>query len=90
VPLGWVTFDMWPWLFPGAYPCKVSAGSEEDRKARIVSTLQRAARAAGANLVVITSFDGLDVVTRTGQVLSATAAIRGSGLALRTKTDSGE
>ena len=74
VPLSWVTLMLWSWVSPSYYPCRVSVGEPEERRDAIVETLRRAAKATGANLVVVSGFGGIDFVTlKGGEVVSASA-----------------
>lgn len=90
VPLSWVTMTMWAWLVPTYYPCRVGAGNEEERRADIVETLQRATKALGGNLVVVAGFGGIDFVTvngRTGAVVASNSVstLNGLGYAFKAK-----
>lgn len=90
VPLSWVTLTMWSWLVPTYYPCRVGAGNEEERRADIVETLQRATKALGGNLVVVAGFGGVDFVTvngRTGAVVASNSVstLNGLGYAFKAK-----
>ncbi len=94
VPLSWVTFTMWSWLSPTYYPCRVSGGDPEDRRDEIVSTLKRAGKAVGADLVVVSGFGGINFVTvhaGTGAVVSASAVsdLNAQGYAFRVKAHAG-
>jgi hypothetical protein len=55
VPLGWVTFSLWSWLSPTYYPCHVGA-SDDDLRDEMIATLRRATKAAGGNVLVVSSF----------------------------------
>jgi hypothetical protein len=95
VPLSWVTLTLWAWLMPTYYPCRVGGGTEEERRADIVETLQRATKALGGNLVVVAGFGGVDFVTvnaRTGVVVatSSVGTLSGTGYAFRAKTEARE
>jgi hypothetical protein len=90
VPLSWVTLTMWSWFVPTYYPCRVGRGEEEDRRAAIVDTLQRATKALGGNLVIVAGFGGVDFITyngRTGVILNANSVgtLRGSAYAFKVK-----
>ncbi len=90
VPLSWVTLTMWSWLSPTYYPCRVTAGSEEDRRQEIVATLQRTTKALGGDLVIVAGFGGVDFVTvngHTGVVVasSSVGTLSGLGYAFRVK-----
>ncbi|MDB4940791.1 MAG: hypothetical protein JWP97_325 [Labilithrix sp.] len=89
VPLSWVTLTMWSWLSPTYYPCRVKAGEEEERRADVVETLQRATKALGGDLVVVSGFGGVNFITvdrNSGGVVAANAigTLNGSGYAFRT------
>ncbi len=90
VPLSWVTLTMWSWLSPTYYPCRVGAGSEEERRADIVQALQKATKALGGNLVVVSGFGGVDFVTTRGGTVVATNSVsnlKGVGYAFRVRVD---
>jgi hypothetical protein len=83
VPLSWVTFTMWAWLSPLHYPCKAPLGDDEERKQEIITTLQRATKALGGNLVVIPGVGGTAVIDTKSGVVSEVAATNGFGFAVR-------
>ena len=88
VPLSWVTLTMWSYLSPSYYPCRVVPGSEEERRADIVETMQRATKALGGNLVIVAGFGGVDFVTvngNTGAVVasSSVSTLNGGGYAFK-------
>lgn len=90
VPLSWVTLTMWSWFVPTYYPCRVAAGNEEERRADIVETLQKATKALGGNLVVVAGFGGVDFVTvngNTGAVVASNSVslLNGVGYAFKAK-----
>ena len=90
VPLSWVSLTLWSWLSPTYYPCRVGAGSEEDRRQEVVSTLQRATKALGGDLVIVAGFGGIDFVTvngSTGAVVSTNSVgtLNGMGYAFKVK-----
>jgi hypothetical protein len=89
VPLSWVTLSLWSWLSPTYYPCRVlesnGSGDVDARKARIISTLRKAAKAVGGNLLVVTSIGGRSLTVDTGYGVTTydKLAMTGTGLALR-------
>jgi hypothetical protein len=86
VPLSWITFTVWSWLSPTYYPCRVKVGDEEVRRGDILETLQRATKALGGNLVVVSGFGGVNFLTvRGGAVVSSSAVstLNGTGFAFR-------
>jgi hypothetical protein len=90
VPLTWVTLGIWPFVSPFHYPCKVVAGGSPsevgERKARVIKTLQKATKAAGGDLLIVTGLGDLDLVAAgSGQLLGAIPMMHGSGFALRTR-----
>ena len=90
VPLSWVTITMWSWLSPTYYPCRVTAGDEEARRADIVETLQRATKALGGNLVVVAGFGGINFLTvngHTGAVVASNSVgtLNAEGYAFKAK-----
>jgi hypothetical protein len=90
VPLSWVTLTMWAWLVPTYYPCRVRMGDEEERRAAIIDTMQRATKALGGNLVVVGGFGGVDFITvnsRSGMVVHANSVstLSGTGYAFKVK-----
>jgi hypothetical protein len=89
VPLTWVTLSLWTFV-PLHYPCAVVEGSSPsasgERRARIIRTLQKATKAAGGDLLVVTGLGDLQLVAAgSGQVLGAVPMMHGSGFALRMK-----
>ncbi len=89
VPLSWVTGSLWAFVAPTYYPCRVKMGSEEERRADIVETMQRATKALGGNLVVVGGFGGVNFITTQGGAVVATNsvdALSGEGYAFKTKT----
>jgi hypothetical protein len=90
VPLSWVTLTLWAWVSPTYYPCRVGMGSDEERRADIVETLQRATKALGGNLVVVAGFGGVDFVTVNshGAVVSSRSMSTLSGLGYAFKRSS--
>jgi hypothetical protein len=90
VPLSWVSLTLWSWLSPTYYPCRVGAGSEEDRRQEVVSTLQKATKALGGDLVIVAGFGGVDFVTvngNTGAVVASNSVgtLNGVGYAFKVK-----
>jgi hypothetical protein len=90
VPLSWVTLTLWSWFVPTYYPCRVTAGDEEDRRAAVVETMQRATKALGGNLVVIAGFGGINFITvnsHSGAVVGANSVgtLSGVGYAFKVK-----
>jgi hypothetical protein len=57
VPLHWLTLGIW-YIIPTDYPCDIYEGrsveATNERKRRVIKTLQRAAKATDADLVVLT------------------------------------
>jgi hypothetical protein len=89
VPLTWVTLSLWTFV-PLHYPCAVVEGSSTsavgDRRARIIKTLQKATKAAGGDLLVVTGLGDLHLVAAgSGELISSVPMMHGSGFALRTK-----
>lgn len=76
VPISWVTLTMWSYLSPSYYPCRVGAGSEDERRADIVETLQRATKALGGNLVIVAGFGDVDFITVNGNTGAVVASNR--------------
>ena len=88
VPISWLTLTMWSYFSPTYYPCRVAPGSEEERRADIVETLQRATKALGGNLVIVSGFGGVDFVTvngNTGAVIASNSVstLNGGGYAFK-------
>jgi hypothetical protein len=89
VPLHWLTFGLW-YMVPTDYVCNVSEGRSvgdvNDRKQRVVRTLQRAAKATNSDLVVLASERQTSVVrANTGTVISTLDWNGGSGFLFRRK-----
>jgi hypothetical protein len=89
VPLHWLTLGLW-WMIPTDYPCNVREGhspeSINNRKRRVIRTLQRAAKAAKADLVVLTGERQTSLVARnSGRVLSTLEWDGGSGYLFKKK-----
>lgn len=85
VPLGWVTLGLWG-IVPIHYPCGVSQGTEEDRRAEIVRTLQKATKALGGDVLIVTYFGKLHGPLGPDASTEFTKATLGTGYALRAKT----
>jgi hypothetical protein len=85
VPLGWVTVGLWG-LVPIHYPCGVLQGTEEDRRAEIVRTLQKATKSLGGDVLVVTHFGILHGPLGADAASEYTRATLGTGYALRAKT----
>jgi hypothetical protein len=90
VPLSWVTLSMWAWFVPTYYPCRVHFGEEDERRASIIETMQRATKALGGNLVIVSGFGGIDFITvngRSGVVVNASSVstLKGTGYAFKVK-----
>ena len=90
VPLSWITLSLWSWFVPTYYPCRVTAGTEEARRADLVETLQRTTKALGGDLVVVAGFGGINFITvngHSGAVVAANSVntLSGVGYAFRTK-----
>jgi hypothetical protein len=89
VPLHWLTIGLW-YIVPTDYACNVfesnSVSSANERKRRVISTLQRAASASGADLVVLTGERKLSVINRSsGAVISTLDWDGGSGYLFKKK-----
>lgn len=84
VPFGWATLGLWA-ILPIHYPCAVSEGSEDDRRAEIVRTLQKATKALGGDVVIITHFGRLPFPEGPDDGTGSMRATIGTGYALRTK-----
>jgi hypothetical protein len=88
IPLSWVTLTMWSWLAPTYYPCRVTVGSEEDRRAHVVEAMQRAAKALGGDLVIVAGFGGINFVTVSGSTVvgaNTINSLNGTGYAFKVK-----
>lgn len=91
VPLSWMTLTMWSYLSPTYHACRVNIGTEEQRRDSIVEALQRATKALGGDLVIVSGFGGRDFVTvdsKNERVVVEKDALRtlsGVGYAFRTK-----
>lgn len=75
---------VWGFVFPGAYPCKPTMGSDEIRRAHIVQALQKSTKALGGNLVVVAGFGGINFV-QGATVVAAVDSTSGLGYAFRVK-----
>lgn len=89
-PLTWVTLSLWTFV-PLHYPCAVVEGSSPSasgsRRARIIRTLQKATKAAGGDLLIVTGLGDLHLVAAgTGQLLDSVPMMHGSGFALKTRS----
>lgn len=92
VPLSWVTLTLWSWLSPTYYPCRVSAGEAEERREEIVETLRRAAKAAGADFVIVSGIGGVNVITVSGGTVvgaNSISDLSAQGYAFRVKSAGG-
>lgn len=90
VPLSWVTGTVWSFL-PFYYPCRVSFGEESDRRDAIVEVLQRATKALGGNLVIVSGFGGIDFIRLNARTLAVVASdevshLQGQGYAFLVKS----
>lgn len=85
VPLTWVTLGLWAWVSPLHYPCKAPLGDDEERKQEIISTLQRATKALGGNMVVV-GVGGTTVIDHKSGVVSEVGATNGVGFAVRDRS----
>ena len=81
VPLGWVTLTVWTAISPAYIPCRVGAGTQDDRRAELVRSLQKATLALGGNLLVVEKFEG-DTHPKT---LRVTAYLYATGYAFRAR-----
>ena len=89
VPLTWLTLSIWTFV-PFHYPCAVNEGASPsavgDRRSRVIRTMQKATKAAGGDLLVVTGLGDLHLVAPGGgQLLDSIPMMHGSGFALRTK-----
>jgi hypothetical protein len=87
VPLTWLTLSLWTFV-PLHYPCAVVEGSSPssvgERRARVIQTLQKATKAAGGNLLVVTGLGDLHLIAAgSGQLLETVPVIHGTGFALK-------
>jgi hypothetical protein len=90
VPLSWLSLSLWAWVVPTYYPCRVAYGDDDDRRADIVETLQRAAKAVGGDVVAGVTFGDVDIlmVNRYTGVVATVGTIEtlsGTGYAFRRK-----
>ncbi len=89
VPLHWLTLGIW-YIVPTDYACNVSEShsveSANNRKRRVIRTLQRAAKATGSDLVVLTGERRTSLVRAgTGAVLSTLEWDGGTGYLFKKK-----
>lgn len=80
-PLVYATLGIWVWLSPTYYPCLIkddsnSPSAVEERRARIISTLKKAVKAAGGNVLVISELGKTDIITVRGSDGSATGVVQ--------------
>lgn len=86
-PLVWLTLTAWALYVPAYYPCMVGEGNSTPsvaaREARIIATLQKATKAMGGNLVVVSAL-GKTVYLRRGthELVGETEATYGEGYAI--------
>ena len=90
VPLTWITLGFYAWIAPWQYPCRVvdgnSASAIEDRRHRVIATMQKATKALGGNLLLVTGYGGTVTVGATsGVVLGEAELTHGQGIAIRVK-----
>jgi hypothetical protein len=90
VPLTWLTLGIWTFVSPFSYPCfGIDTNNTADisaRKMRVMNTLKKAAKAAGGEILVVTSLGQITTINaQTGAKMGTLDMTGAEGYALKRK-----